>query len=476
MGSGIFALGTGAMNAARAMLDTTAHNISNVNTPGYSRQRVELATEDGLYTGAGFFGRGVRLTTVSRASNDALAKETNLNTAASASDATRLNKLEQLEQTLPLGESGLGYAATQFLNSFVDVSNQPLDMSARQVTLARAQEWVSRVRTADQQMSQLQTGVVQDLSINVAQVNRLTSSIAEINQSIAALKGSGHPPNDMLDRRDKMLNELNQLVQVNTVEADDGSLSVFMGGGQLLVLGNAAQTLSVVRDPSNSALARVALQTPNASNPSAPNNRILDSNQIMGGAVQGLLRFQDIDLAATRQNLEEFVTQFAAAVDAQQMAGETAPGVSGLPIFGGAPYSISTIAATLSNPADIAASAPPYSPSDNTNARNMLALRDQPIIALDAPPPPATPDLSTVTDAYSQMIGKLGVLVQTGRTAAEISSTLETHSRQMLSGETGVNLDEEASRLIQFQQSYQAAAKVLQVAQTVFDTLLSINR
>ena len=74
------------------------------------------------------------------------------------------------------------------------------------------------------------------------------------------------------------------------------------------------------------------------------------------------------------------------------------------------------------------------------------------------------------------MIGKLGVLVQTGRTAAEISSTLETHSRQMLSGETGVNLDEEASRLIQFQQSYQAAAKVLQVAQTVFDTLLSINR
>ena len=184
MGSGIFALGTGAMTAARAMLDTTAHNISNVNTPGYSRQQVELATEDGLFTGAGFFGRGVRLTTISRATNEILVKETNMNTAAASADATRLNKLEQLEDVLPLGQSGLGYAATQFLNSFVDVSNQPLDMSARQVALAKAQEWVSRVRTADQQLTQLQSGVVSDLTLNVEQVNNLTRNIAEINQSI----------------------------------------------------------------------------------------------------------------------------------------------------------------------------------------------------------------------------------------------------------------------------------------------------
>ena len=82
-----------------------------------------------------------------------LTKEANNNTAASSADATRLNKLTQLEKALPLGEAGLGYSATQFLNAFVDVSNQPLDMSARQVVLARAQEWVSRVHTADQQFS-----------------------------------------------------------------------------------------------------------------------------------------------------------------------------------------------------------------------------------------------------------------------------------------------------------------------------------
>ena len=100
----------------------------------------------------------------------------------------------------------------------------------------------------------------------------------------------------------------------------------------------------------------------------------------------------------------------------------------------------------------------------------MLALRDQNIITLNNLPP------STLTDAYSQMIGNVGVLVQNGRTASDISSTLENNSKQLLSAGAGVNLDEEAAHLIQYQQSYQAAAKVLQVAQTVFDTLLNISR
>lgn len=470
MGSGLYSLGTGAMFAAQAMLDTTAHNISNVNTPGFSRQQAALATEDGLYTGAGFFGRGVRLTTVSRASNEALTKEANGNTSASSADATRLNKLEQLEKTMPLGEAGLGYSATQLLNAFVDVSNQPLDMSARQVVLSKAQEWVSRVHNADQQLNQLQGGVVTDLTLNVAQVNILSKQIAEINQSIATFKGSKHTPNDLLDRRDKMVNDLNKLVQVKTVEADDGSMSVFLGGGQLLVLSNQAQTLSVVRDPLDNTLGRVALQTPNPLTPSLPSNRILDSSQLTGGAIQGLLSFQDVDLAATRRDLQNFVTGFASAVDAQQAAGETAPAVAGLAMFGGGPYNPASIQMTLTTPASLAASAPPFSPSDNANARAMLNLRDQAIITLDGLPQ------STVTDAYSQMIGNLGVRVQSGRTAASVSSTLNDNSQQMLAAETGVNLDEEAAHLIQYQQSYQAAAKVLQVAQTVFDTLLSLSR
>lgn len=589
MGSGIFSLGTTAMFASQSTLDTIAHNISNVNTPGYSRQEVELATEGGLYTGAGFYGRGVKVVTVTRKTNDFLIKELNVNTARASADQTRVDKLKQLEAVLPTGETGLGYAASQVLNAMVDVANQPQDISARQVVLSRAQEWVSRMNTAGKQIEDLQAGVVSDLSTSVGQINDLTRQIAQVNQNIAKFTGSGHTPNDLLDQRDRLIKDLNEQVQVSTVEADDGTTSVFMGGGQLLVLGNQAQTLTVVRDPVDVKQGRVALVTNGT-------NRILDSGQMTGGVLQGLIQFQDSDLAATKQQLDTFGANFADAVNAQQALGMDLDGnlltsfdSSGIPVAS-SPLFINTDSATdiklaMTAPKGLAAAAPlvaipgtankgtvkvdtidmaralpttnapdvatsqptagspltvifetdtsdptkltyrfvdstgaaykdtspprswtagspindqdpnstpsgqlfnlnitgvpkagdtiqisttAYPASNNGNAMTMLNLRDKTIVSLDGV------SNATVTDAYSQMIGNLGVIVQSGETSASISKTLQDNSQQTLTSTSGVNLDEEAARLIQFQQSYQASAKVLQVAQSLFTTLLQV--
>lgn len=590
MGSGIFALGTRAMQANQAMLDTTSHNISNVNTPGYSRQQVQLETEGGMFTGAGFFGRGVKVSTVTRSTNEFLVRENNNNLSASSADQARMDKLSQLEKSLPTGESGLGYAAQQVLNAFVDVANQPQDMSARQVVLARAQDWVSRVNTSAKQLDDLQAGTVADMQTTVASINRLTQQIAASNQAIASVKGVGHDANDLLDQRDQLVKQLSQLVQVSTVEADDGSLNVFMGGGQLLVLSNNAQSLTVVRDPLDSTLGRVALQT-------GATSRILDSSQITGGSLKGLVQFQDNDIAATRRDLNAFVSQFATAINQQQSLGVDATGALqtsfdaagnpvGTQIFLN-PGSASTIKLNLTQPKGLAAASPlvasvlptntgtatidslsmaralpqtnapdfatslpttassltvvfetsvadptqltyrfvdsagnpykdttpkrtwtagtplndadpastpssqlfnlsisgvpragdkltiartTYPASNNGNAQSFLALRDKAMVTLDGT------SYATVTDAYSQMIGNLGVAVQGGKTAASISSALAKTSEQTLTSSTGVNLDEEAARLIQYQQSYQAAAKVLQIAQSLFDTLLQTAR
>lgn len=590
MGSGIFSLGTSAMFAAQAKLDTIAHNISNANTPGYSRQEVDLATEGGLYTGAGFFGRGVKIVTVTRSTNEFLVKEANVNTASASADQTRLEKLKQLESVLPTGESGLGYAAGLVLNAFVDVANQPQDMSARQVVLARAQDWVSRMNTAGNQINSLQAGVVSDMSTTVKQINSLTQQIASVNQDIAKYSGSGHTPNDLLDKRDLLVKNLNEQVQVSTVQADDGTLSVFMGGGQLLVLSNRSETLTVVRDPDNNAQGRVALMT-NGS------ERILDSGQMTGGALRGLLQFQDQDLTSTRDQLNAFSAGFADAINAQQALGVDADGnlqtsfdstgapvsndiflntddASALKLSLTAPKGLAAASPLVAvpNPAnkgtatidsltmvrglptanalDFATSkptagspltvvfetdttdptkltyrfvdstgaaykdtAPPrswvagspindqdpastptealfnlnisgvpkagdtlqiarttYPTSNNGNAMAMLNLRDKAMVSVDGV------SSATVTDAYSQMIGSLGVIVQGGQTAADISRTLQSSAEQTLSSASGVNLDEEAARLIQYQQSYQAAAKVLQIAQSIFDTLLQTAR
>jgi flagellar hook-associated protein 1 FlgK len=564
MGSGIFNLGTRAMGASQAMLDSTAHNISNVNTPGYSRQHVELSTESGMYTGAGFLGRGVRVTTITRDTNEFLVKDANLNAAHASADKTRMDKLDQLEKTLPTGEAGLGYAASQVLNAFVDVTNQPQDMAARQVVLSRAQEFATRTNTAAKQIDNLQTGVVSDMKVSVAKVNKLTAEIAKVNQDIAKYNGVGHDPNDLMDKRDKLIKDLNKEVQVSTVNADDGSVSVFMGGGQLLVLSNNAQTLLAVPDPSDTTKIRVALQTDvnDTTNASA---RILDNNQLTGGAIKGLMQVQDEDITSTRDQLNTFTQQFADALNHQQSLGLDLNGnTATTPIFSDTDNAV-TIKLALSKPAGIAAASPlmatmidtntgtadikslsmvqsslpsgvqppltiafvndataasgmsyqikqgsttlsthawvPGEPvsdgtptfklemsgvpasgdsilveatshpaNNNGNALAILNLRDQTLVSLDGT------SQATLTDGYSQMIGNLGVIVQAGKTASGISSTVATTADQVLAATAGVNLDEEASHLIQYQQSYQASAKVLQVAQTVFDTLLNIQR
>lgn len=651
MGSNILALSTRAMLANTALLQTVSHNISNANTAGYSRQTVELATEGGQFTGAGFFGRGVRVQDVTRSSDQFLARQANANLAASSADQTRLGKLQQLEKIFATGEEGIGYTASQMLNSFVDVANQPQDLSARQVALARAQDLASRMQSAGNQLIDMQAGVLADMRATVSQINDLAAQIADVNQKIAITQGSGHAPNDLLDTRDELIKQLNTKIQVSTVESDDGSVSVFMGGGQRLVLGNQSEELLVEVDDFDATYGRLAVKTPAGS-------VRLDDAAFTGGSLKGLLQTQDEDIPAAKNQLGQMAAALSWRVNQQQSFGLDlgSPASAGVNIFSvGAPQvlpsryntsSLSTPPVTLTvtdgrelqasdyqmeddpnnsgayritrlsdntvfdnvtdgtqidgltvnitgatgagdqfllrpvgnaainmtrvldRPTGIAAASPVtgtvntgnkgtatigslsvlaqpgttyndvqiqftdnlgnytltdsaagvsisgtwqagspisyngwelklngvpaandqmqvsttrYPGSNNGNALTMLGIRDEDIVGRQRTvndPSDPTDDVvnpgASITTAYSQLIGNVGVTVQSAMTSADISGKLSADSETLLQNKTGVNLDEEAAKMIQYQQNYQAAAKVLQVAQSVFSTLMGI--
>lgn len=314
MASGIFGIGTRALLANQSVLDTISHNISNANTEGYSRQEVKLATEGGRYTGAGFYGRGVRVTTVDRTSDPYLVKQMNLATAVSTADASRLDKLKQLEQVFATGENGLGYAASQMLNAFVDVANQPQDTAARQVVLARAEDFATRMRTAATQLNELQAGVYSDLGTSVARVNSIAQNIAQINDQIAKYNGTGQSPNDLLDQRDQLINDLNGYVQVSTIAADDGTMGVFIGGGQRLVLGNQAETLKLMPDEYDSSQAQLYLS-------SNGNDLLINNRFLNGGEISGLLRVQNEDIPSARNLLGQMAAAMSWRINQQQSFG-----------------------------------------------------------------------------------------------------------------------------------------------------------
>ena len=221
--SSLLNIGSRAMNASYAQLTVTGNNIANANTDGYSRQSVELETAFSQQTGNGFFGKGVNIATVTRAHSDFLIREAALAGSLAAGDAARSSQLSQLENVFRLGEAGLGYAAQQMFNAFVDVANRPQDSSARQSVLARIGELASRFAIASGQLDALQRGVTDQLHSAVGSINSLTTQIADLNRQIASLKGTGHEPNDLLDQRDRAIGELSQFVQVTTLAADDGT-------------------------------------------------------------------------------------------------------------------------------------------------------------------------------------------------------------------------------------------------------------
>lgn len=532
---GIISLGTRAMFAAQAQLNTTAANISNANTPGYSRQTVELETAGGQFTGAGFFGKGVNITTVSRAHDAFLSREVTLSQALAAHDAARLEQLQRVERVFDLGENGLGARVSAFLNAFVDVASDPNDPSARQVVLSRAQALTSQVRSVAAQLDSIQTGVTEDIKTSVDAANQLVQRIADLNQQIARVKGFGHEPNDLLDQREQLINELNHYIGVTQIPASDGTVGLFIGGGQKLLLGSNALELRALPDTYDSS--RVVLGVHEGGV-----DRRLDDRVLGGGSIAGLLRFQREDLPVAINEVGRLAGVIAARVNAQHAAGTTPPPVApGPPIFAtGAPRALpastntgtaavgvviqdatllsakdleltfrsgawqvrelpdgsftalsaaqllsdhglqlsfsgtaqegdrfllepsrlvaASMGVVLNDPMRLAATSATES---NGNAKAMLALRDERMVRG-----------MTLADAYAGATASVGVRVMGAKAASEMSSSIAKDAEVRRNNVEGVNLDEEAARLIQFQQAYQAAAKVLQVAQSVFDTLL----
>ncbi len=665
--SALLSLGMRAMFANQATLLTIGQNLSNANTPGYSRQQVVLSASAGEFTGAGFFGKGVNVETVTRSYNAFLTRDAANAKANASMDATRYTQLQQLERLFPPGESGPGYAANQLFNAMVDVSANQSDPSSRQVVLGRAQELAARFSTAGQRLADLQTGVVSDLKANVDVVNQLAIQIGKANDQIARVSGAGHTPNDLLDQRDQLISELSSYVKVTTLPADDGTLGVFIGGGQRLVLGSIAEQLTVTADPYDTTRAQLSMVTD-------AGDIVLNESVLTGGSISGLLTYQNSDLQDARNLLGQMAMAFSERVNLQQSLGLdlSSPSGLGVPMFAsGDPLSLpartnarnpdgsfsttvdlaitdatrlpaasfvlrsdpasggfqltrrpngrteilsaadietrygfsvtvsgNPMATTdsyviepvgqaavgmrrvLDNPNGIAAASPvtaytsignkgtvsvqslyavnsnigttvdPAAPrvplqivfgtvnpdnsinytvtladgsvitdewsagetignfplsgidlgfelrlngvpragdiidvnktefpaSNNGNAKAFLDMQNEQFVGRTVLANGSVLRGSSLTDAYAAAMSDIGSRVQGAGYLSSSSTAVSNDAEQVRSGAAGVNLDEEASRLMQFQQGYQAAAKVLQVGQTLFDELLKLSQ
>lgn len=630
-------IGSQALNANLSALQVIGHNIANVNTAGYSRQTVEMRSAGYQSMGGFYLGKGVELGTVARMHDAYLTREAQLSSSVASADSERMARLAQLENIFPTGESGLGAAMNDLLNAWSDVASAPTNMAARSVVIGRGEEIASRLRDTAGQLDILTTSARQQVGDTVNNINRLAADIAKINQTILENQGNAGEPNDLLDQRDQLIGELSKLVQVSTVNADDGRINVFVAGSQPLVLGSGAARLAVVPDSIDGSQQRIQFQQGSST--------MELSGSALGGKLGGVVQFIDEDLKDVTNQIGRMALALATTVNTQHALGVNLQGgtgepffvppadVAGLPVptntgnaamhaevsdptalkpsdyqvnftatgvdivrlsdgqissFAGLPaeldglsfqidsgaaatgdgFLVRPFAAVARNmqmavsAADRLAAASPVmvTPgSGNTSGMGIVSLYPvEPSANLTDPvtltfladgsftatglgpgnPPPDNPgpppsynytpgqplqfngwsltlrgnpsagdsfaitaapttnygqnggnaggmlalrDLATfdgvsLSNGYSAVLSDIGTRVQGAQFAASYSGQVAASNEAARAAVSGVNLDEEAARLLQYQQAYQAAAKFMQIAQGTFDTLLQTMR
>lgn len=322
-------VGSRALLANQVALQTAGHNIANVNTAGYSRQTVVLQTVQGQFTGGGYIGQGVDVQTILRNQNELLTRQAAQAGSVQASDSLRAERLRQLQEVFSGGTEGLGAAINDMMNAMSDVINSPTDITARNVVLTRMDETAARMRSSAERLNEIQYTVTEQLQSSITAVNSLATQIAAVNDQIARAKGNGQSPNDLLDQRDQLIREINQYVQVTQIPADDGTVGLFVGGSQPLVLGSTATPLLIGDASAFPGSGQLKLFF---NPPGAPASE-LDENMLGGGSVSGLLRFNNTDLAEGRNLLGRMAMGIGMVMNQQQQLGLTLDGQVGKPLF-----------------------------------------------------------------------------------------------------------------------------------------------
>ncbi|MGC3965122.1 MAG: flagellar hook-associated protein FlgK [Rhodocyclaceae bacterium] len=325
----LLSIGLTGLNAAQAQLTTTSHNITNANVTGYSREQVIQGTQQPLYTGAGFFGQGTQVQTVKRIYSQFLENQTMAADAAHSKSETYYNEIAQIDNLLGDETVGLSSALTSYFNSVQSVAANPSDVSARQSMLSFAEALAGRFSSLNQRMDEIRSGVESQISTTVDSINTLAKQLADLNHQIvvAQASGPGVPANDLLDTRNALIQELNRNVQVTTTTESDGSVSVFIGTGQPLVVGNSTYTLTATPSDSDPKKLQLGIQLLGG------NSAKLSDSMITGGSLAGLLAFRSDALDAAQNALGRVAVGVTETFNAQHQLGIDLNGAMGGDFF-----------------------------------------------------------------------------------------------------------------------------------------------
>lgn len=321
----LFGIGLSGLKASQTNLAVTGQNITNVNTPGYSRQTAVQAARDPSFSGAGYIGNGTNIVDVQRVYNEFLTNQVRSSTAINSETKAFQTQMEELNTLLSGTATGITPGLQNFFDALQTSVEDPASLPARQLFLSESEGLASRFNTVQTRLSTQTEFIGQQMGTLTSQVSRLAESVAKFNDSISRAVANGSEPNDLLDAREEAVRQLSELIGVTVVPQDNNIINLFVGSGQPLVVGKEASSLQVVRGTADPSRAEVQL----VSGGSAQGITSL----ISGGQLGGLIRYREDVLDQALNSVGRLSLSIADEINSQLGQGLDINGQAGGQLF-----------------------------------------------------------------------------------------------------------------------------------------------
>ena len=456
---GTMSIATGALGAEQGALDATTNNVANVNTPGYSRLQPVLVESDPVVMGPITYGTGVSLEKLQSLRDPILQIRIQEETQQQGQLNAFVTAMQQAQVQFTTSSGDIGTLMSNFFSSLSQLSTDPTSLALRQGVLTAAGNMATAFNNTANNLDQQRSGLDLQVSQDVNQVNVLTSQIAALNNQISQMQGVNQDASALVDQRDVLIGQLSSLIDVSTIQSDNG-LTLTTSNGTALVVGGQSFALST--------------QT-NASGMQDIYSQGTDiTSKIASGELAGLLQVRDQTIPGLLSNLDTLAAGLANNLNAANGQGYTlvqqADGTlqAGGNLFVAPPASgqgaASTMAVATSDPSLIAASSDNTAPASNGNVATLSAVQNQAVAGGQTP-----------TDYYSNIVFGVGNDVSNGSAELNSSQLILNQLQDQRGSISGVSLDEEASNMVQYQRAFDAAAQVVTTINDMLYTVINMG-
>jgi flagellar hook-associated protein 1 FlgK len=464
-------IGKRSMMNSQTALQTSGHNIANKSTEGFSRQRVEIQTNLPIGNGKTRYGMGSKTAAVTRVNNSFLERQIGNERSLAGFYGGKAEAMARVEQVYNEQQNkGLNQFVADFFSSVQEMANNPESLATRTQVRETADFLTKDFKRVHSQLTDITRDLDQQIVSQLEEVNSMAKEVANLNEKIQQVELSGGHANDERDRRELLVKQIGDRINIRWAEGKDSTVTITAGNSAVLVAGYDAKRLEAKGTPETDTKGEGSVDIFYINNERAA--PVAVTSQFVGGKIGGLLDVRDKVVTELLTDLDKMAYSFAANLNEVHRQGFDVYNRTNLDFFE-LPQNLRHASANmkvsnsiLEDVGRIATGGQMASAGDNRVALKMARLQQDKVMGGE----------STLDEFYNSVVGKVGIQAKRAETSSDSQRDIVKQLANIRESISGVSLDEEATKLIEYQKSFDASARLIRTADEMFDTVLNLKR